>query len=108
MMLLPCPHCGPRNSSEFRYVGEGTARPDPGTATIGVWRDYLYTRSNPAGWTTENWFHRAGCRRYFTVERHTVSNAVRASHRPAAQARTTSDPEGLSAGTERGPDAGPG
>ena len=87
-------------------MGEGTARPDPGTAAIRVWRDYLYVRSNPAGWTTENWFHRAGCRRYFTVERHTVTNAVRDSRRPAAQTRTH-DAEGISAGTERGPDAGP-
>ncbi len=87
-------------------MGEGTARPDPGTAAIRVWRDYLYIRSNPAGWTTENWFHRAGCRRYFTVERHTVTNAVRDSRRPAAQTRTH-DAEGISAGTERGPDAGP-
>ena len=89
-------------------MGEATRRPDPGTAAIEAWRAYLYMRSNPAGWTTENWFHRAGCRRYFTVERHTVTNAVRAARRPDAQTRDEAGPESLSAGTERGPDAGPG
>jgi sarcosine oxidase, subunit delta len=89
MILLPCPWCGPRNVSEFRYVGEQLARPDPATADPGAWRAYLYLRANPAGWTTEGWFHRAGCRRYLTVERHTVTGAVRSSRPPAAQLPTT-------------------
>ncbi len=29
MMRLPCPWCGPRNVSEFRYAGEARPRPDP-------------------------------------------------------------------------------
>ena len=82
MTLLPCPWCGPRNVAEFRHVGEQVERPDPATAGPDAWRAYLYLRSNPAGWTTEHWFHRAGCRRYLTVERHTVTNRVRAA-RPA-------------------------
>lgn len=76
-MLLRCPWCGPRNASEFRHVGEVVPRPDPGGATPEEWRAYLYTRSNPSGWVRENWYHRAGCRRYFAVERHTVSHDVR-------------------------------
>lgn len=84
MILIPCPHCGPRNSSEFRYAGEQSRRPDPNSSDIVVWRAYLYTRSNLAGWTTENWFHRAGCGRYVTVERHTGTNAIRASRPPGA------------------------
>jgi sarcosine oxidase, subunit delta len=86
MMLIPCPHCGPRNSTEFRYVGEVTARPDPSTADAAAWRTYLYFRRNPAGWSTETWFHRMGCRRYFRIERHTVTNQVRP--RPGAGAAT--------------------
>ncbi|HSK92051.1 MAG TPA: sarcosine oxidase subunit delta [Euzebyales bacterium] len=77
MMVLPCPNCGPRNADEYRYVGEAHARPDPGTATPQTWRAYLYLRDNPAGWVTETWLHRAGCRRYLVVERHTVTNEVR-------------------------------
>lgn len=85
MMLLDCPWCGPRNASEFRYVGEQTARPDPATADPQAWRTYLHARANPAGWTTETWLHRAGCRRFFVAERHTVTNEVRDTRPPSAQ-----------------------
>ena len=77
MILLPCPHCGPRNASEFRYVGESPHRPDVATSGPDEWRAYLYLKRNPAGWTTETWLHRAGCRRFLVVERHTVTNEVR-------------------------------
>ncbi len=85
MILLPCPYCGPRNASEFRYVGELSERPDPNATGAGEWRAFLYVRDNPANWTMETWFHRAGCRQHFVVERHTVTNEVRASRLPAAQ-----------------------
>jgi sarcosine oxidase subunit delta len=85
VILLPCPWCGMRSAQEFRYVGEAKVRPDPNAATPEEWRDYLYGLSNPADWTVESWFHRAGCRRYFTVERHAVTNEVRSSRPPAAQ-----------------------
>jgi heterotetrameric sarcosine oxidase delta subunit len=77
MMLMPCPYCGPRNSSEFRYLGEERPRPEPTTASPAEWRDYLYRKRNPAGWTTEKWFHATGCRAFFAVERHSVTNEVR-------------------------------
>ncbi len=77
MILIPCPHCGPRNASEFAWKGEHRPRPDPARASPAEWRSYLYHRANPCGWTTEVWFHRAGCRRYVTVERHTLTNEVR-------------------------------
>lgn len=79
MILVPCPHCGPRNVSEFRHVGEATARPAVAAATPEQWRHYLYLRRNPAGWTIETWYHRAGCRAYFGAERHTVTNQFRRS-----------------------------
>lgn len=78
MMLLHCPHCGPRNVNEFHYLGESASRPDPATATITTWREYLYVKQNPMGWTKENWYHRAGCRQHFTVERDVVNNVLRA------------------------------
>ncbi len=77
MIELHCPNCGRRNVSEFRYVGERHIRPDPDVADPTTWRSYLYLRDNPAGWTDETWLHRAGCRRYLVVERHTVSNEIR-------------------------------
>ena len=77
MIQLPCPWCGLRNVAEFRHVGEMTPRPDAATATPQEWRRYLYTRANPRGWVDESWYHRAGCRRYFQLQRHTVSNETR-------------------------------
>lgn len=79
MLLVPCPHCGPRNASEFHYYGELEVRPDPAAAGPEEWRAYLYLRRNPAGWTTERWFHGSGCRRFLVVERHTVTNEVRSA-----------------------------
>lgn len=77
MLLVPCPHCGPRNASEFRWTGEAKPRPDPRAATPEEWRAYLYLKRNVAGWVREGWYHRAGCRRYFQIERDTVTNATR-------------------------------
>ncbi len=77
MLIVPCPHCGPRNSSDLRYVGESHSRPDPNSATPEQWRDYLYMEENPAGWLIETWYCRSGCRRYFKLERHTGSNEFR-------------------------------
>jgi sarcosine oxidase subunit delta len=87
MILLPCPYCGPRNVSEFRYVGEVSERPDPNETGVEEWRAFLYTRNNVAGWTTETWFHSAGCRQHLVVERHTVTNEVRTSRLPEPQLR---------------------
>jgi len=86
MILIPCPHCGPRNSSEFTYVGE--TRPRPAAADVGTaeWRDYLYLRRNPAGPTTEQWRHSAGCGRFFVAERDTVTNEVARTYPPGAGA----------------------
>jgi sarcosine oxidase subunit delta len=78
MILIPCPHCGRRNSNEFAYIGETGRRPvvGPGDAPA-EWRRYLYAKNNPAGPTTEQWLHTAGCGRYFVAIRDTVSNEVR-------------------------------
>jgi Sarcosine oxidase delta subunit len=76
-MQLPCPWCGLRNVAEFRYVGEAHTRPDPSATTPEQWREYLYVRRNPRGWVEENWYHGAGCRRYFRLERETVGNETR-------------------------------
>jgi heterotetrameric sarcosine oxidase delta subunit len=68
-------------------VGEISERPDPNETGIEDWRAYLYARNNPAGWTTETWFHSAGCRQHLVAERHTMTNEVRTSRLPEAQLR---------------------
>lgn len=76
MLRIPCPHCGPRDAAEFGYAGERAARPDPGDTTPQQWRAYLYLRRNPAGWTDETWYHRAGCGRHLAVSRNTVTGEI--------------------------------
>ncbi len=77
MIRIPCPHCGLRNSSDFRYGGEPRKRPPSGDVTPTEFRAYLYERTNKLGWVVENWYHSAGCRRYIQVERHTFTNECR-------------------------------
>jgi heterotetrameric sarcosine oxidase delta subunit len=62
-------------------------RPDGAEIEPAEWRRYLYLRRNPAGWTTETWFHQAGCRRFLTVERHTLTNEIRAVRPPLPDGR---------------------
>ena len=73
--LLPCPQCGPRDVYEFRWGGEQSQRPEPGSSQE-TWAQYLYMRSNTAGVQREWWYHRMGCRRWFLAVRDTRTNAV--------------------------------
>ncbi len=84
MLLIPCPWCGPRNETEFRPGGEaGIRRPEnPEAATDTQWADYLFLRTNPRGRQRERWVHVNGCRRWFDVERDTVTHAVHGSAPP--------------------------
>ena len=76
MLLIVCPHCGPRPSGEFSYRGEVVARPRPGETGPSAWRAYLYERENVAGEATEEWFHGSGCRRVLVVRRDTTTNRI--------------------------------
>lgn len=102
MFRIPCPHCGLRNASEFRHVGELRDRPDPQRATPVQWRAYLYDQRNVADWSVESWYHAHGCRRFIGVERHTVTNEVR----PVAAAANAGQVAARSASADSGaPDA---
>ena len=78
-MLIECPYCGPRNEDEFHYGGAaGIAYPaDPSELDDAAWARYLFYRPNPKGAFRERWSHDAGCRRWFTLERDTVTHRVR-------------------------------
>ena len=76
MILLDCPHCGPRNSDEFTFNGEIVPRPDVEATDAAEWRRYLYMKSNGDGWQTERWFHLSGCRRFLLVERNLDTNEI--------------------------------
>jgi hypothetical protein len=45
-MLITCPHCGPRDVSEFTYQGDGNrVRPDPMSQDIAAWNNTSTTAS---------------------------------------------------------------
>ena len=83
MLLISCPWCGPRDESEFSYGGEAhIARPlDPDALTDEQWADYLFYRTNSRGLHREQWLHAAGCRRWFNVERDTVTYKIKSVYR---------------------------
>jgi sarcosine oxidase, subunit delta len=78
MLLIHCPHCGPRAEIEFRCGGEShISRPGPHTeVSAEVWANYLFYRSNPKGTHRERWLHFAGCGRWFNVARDTVTHEI--------------------------------
>lgn len=75
MMLIHCPECGPRDETEFGYGGAaGVAYPEDTFAlSDSQWAEYLFFRENPRGDLVERWVHSAGCRRWFTAVRDTVT-----------------------------------
>lgn len=83
MLLIECPWCGPRQETEFSYGGEAhIARPrNPEELSDAQWADYLFMRRNPRGWHREQWLHAHGCRRWFCVERDTVSYRIRSVYK---------------------------
>ena len=78
MLLIKCPYCGERDESEFSFGGEGgITRPlSPDELSDEQWADYLFMRKNPRGPHDELWNHAQGCRRWFNVERDTVTYQI--------------------------------
>lgn len=78
MLLLSCPWCGERDESEFTCGGEANiGRPKtPDSLSDAEWGDYLFMRKNSKGPHWEMWVHAYGCRRWFNVERDTVSYTI--------------------------------
>jgi methylglutamate dehydrogenase subunit B len=79
MLLIPCPHCGPRAQVEFTYGGDATVRRPAPDADERAWFEYVYVRDNPRGPHDELWLHSAGCRQWFKVRRNTLTHQILAS-----------------------------
>ena len=77
MQLFPCPFCGARDETEFRYLGEAnTARPTGCAAVvIADWTRYLYFQRNLKGRVAEIWSH-APCGETFRMEHDNVTHVV--------------------------------
>ena len=83
MLRIPCPWCGERDESEFRYRGDASRVRPEGEAGVAAFNAYVYERDNPRGWHLEWWLHVGGCRKLLKVLRHTVSHEIRSVAAPA-------------------------
>ena len=88
MLIIDCPWCGARDQSEFACGGQAhIVRPsDPDAISDEQWGDYLFMRSNTRGRHLEQWVHTYGCRRWFNVERDTVTYEIKSVYRAGAPA----------------------
>lgn len=86
MQRIPCPWCGDRDETEFRFgVEAGKSRPSAEACSDAEWASYLYYRANPKGWTREHWCHDAGCGQWFTLTRNTITHEIAAAEPPGAE-----------------------
>ena len=79
MLLIHCPYCKEsRDQREFSPAGEAfIARPkNPEGISDEEWADYVFYRTNHKGNHWEQWVHANGCRKYFLVERSTISHKI--------------------------------
>jgi sarcosine oxidase subunit delta len=78
MLLIPCPWCGPRDVTEYRYGGQaGVAMPADGPRQDdAAWAEWVFIRANPKGPLDERWYHAHGCRRWFSLRRDTATDQI--------------------------------
>jgi sarcosine oxidase subunit delta len=88
MLRIPCPHCGLRDYTEFKYFGDASkSRPDLADEDLERWYAHVFLFENPKGVHREYWQHVMGCRQWLVVTRDTAVNAVRASAWPEGVVR---------------------
>lgn len=75
-MLIPCPHCGNRDHSEFTYGGDANVKRPENSNNEDAWYEYVYARENPCDDHDELWHHTAGCRTWIVVTRHTRTHEI--------------------------------
>ena len=78
MKILHCPLNGPRNISEFAYLGEVKSPPAHDT-DIAAWAEYVFVERNPAGPVREWWIHTA-TNYVFVVDRDTRTDEIFATY----------------------------
>jgi|TARA_B100000497_G_scaffold73822_1_gene82738 sarcosine oxidase subunit delta len=79
-MIINHPLLGPRDSSEFVYLGDANLinRPDWQEDTaVQHFVEYGYLRDNIAGIHRELWFHEYGDRSWLVVTRDTLSHEIK-------------------------------
>jgi heterotetrameric sarcosine oxidase delta subunit len=81
MLRIPCPYCGTRDESEFRFGGESHVERPGLEVSDAEWADYLFNRNNPKGLHYERWCHTYGCAQWFNVVRDTLTHEIYAVYR---------------------------
>ncbi len=77
MLLISCPHCGPRTETEFRCAGPVRhPRNHFVDASDGEWIEYLCYTDNHRGVLEENWCHEKGCGEWFRLRRNTITHEI--------------------------------
>ncbi len=77
--MINHPILGPRDASEFTYLGDASLlnRPDwQAENAAEEFYEYLYLRDNPAGKHCELWYHEQGDRSWLLVTRNTLSHEI--------------------------------
>jgi len=82
-LKITCPNCGPRPFVEFWFSGELQPHEphEPHAAEEARETDEadfarVWLRTNACGVQRERWFHHAGCRRWHTATRNTLTNEL--------------------------------
>ncbi len=78
-MIINHPLLGPRDASEFVYLGDAKLinRPDwQAENAAELFYDYQYLRDNPAGRHRELWYHEQGDRSWLVVTRDTLTHEI--------------------------------
>lgn len=78
-MIINHPLLGPRDASEFVYLGDESLinRPDPNSVDADDrFYEYGYLRDNPAGELRELWYHEQGDRSWLVVTRNTLTHEI--------------------------------
>ncbi len=78
-MIIDHPLLGPRDASEFVYLGDASLIDRPTASAENAadpFHDYLYLRDNPAGEIRELWFHEHGDRSWLVVTRNTLTHEI--------------------------------
>jgi heterotetrameric sarcosine oxidase delta subunit len=73
MLLIPCPHCGARDESEFDYGGRALALPALDAAT-SAWHQALHLGNDSEDCADEYWYHAAGCERWIRLRRNLANH----------------------------------
>ena len=78
-MIIHHPLLGPRDASEFSYLGDAALmhRPNPKSETAAQdFYEYQYLRKNTPGEMRELWFHEQGDRSWLVVTRNISTHEI--------------------------------